>query len=79
MVAYLFELFYDLCLSPQVNVSEGPGVELPMGIQWASTVSQLSISKNCEQYIHVGLIRVNKLRINIRFESHVCNVRLVMM
>ena len=32
MVAYLVELFYDLCLSPQDNVSESPGFELPMGI-----------------------------------------------
>ena len=32
MVAYLLELFYDLCLSPLDNVSESPGFELPMGI-----------------------------------------------
>ena len=32
MVAYLLELFYDLCLSPLDNVSESPGFELPMCI-----------------------------------------------
>ena len=32
MVAYLLELFYDLCLSPANNISESPGFKLPMNI-----------------------------------------------
>ena len=32
VVSYLFELFYDLCLSRANNISESPGFELPMNI-----------------------------------------------
>ena len=31
MVAYFFELAYDLCLSPQDNVSQSPGFEKYIG------------------------------------------------
>jgi hypothetical protein len=32
MVAYMFELFYDLLLSPEENLSSSPGFETPLGI-----------------------------------------------
>ena len=32
MVGYLFELFYDLMLSPDANVSRSPGFETCLGI-----------------------------------------------
>jgi hypothetical protein len=32
MVAYLFELVYDLMLAPEENVSSSPGFERPLAI-----------------------------------------------
>lgn len=32
MAGYLIELVYDLCIAPANNVSESPGIELPLGI-----------------------------------------------
>lgn len=32
VLGYMFELFYDLCLSPQDNVSMNPGCEIMLGI-----------------------------------------------
>ena len=32
MVGYMFELLYDLCLSPLWNVSQNPGFESRLGV-----------------------------------------------
>ena len=31
MLAYLFELVYDLCVAPSHNISRSPGFEVPLG------------------------------------------------
>ena len=32
MLGYLWELAYDLCLAPDNNISESPGLEHPLGV-----------------------------------------------